>query len=341
VSVVRRLASWLAQLIRFLAYGWAVSLFVVVRQVVRSICAWFHRRALPERERKVSHDDCVSVPRGTVSRPDPLIYSQLELMGLGLAVTWDNPDVQLYRNGTAVSSSDLAPATEYEVVARVWNNSTQASVVALPVKFFVLSFGIGTTLDLIEVTTIPVLGVKGGPNHPAFASVRWTTPSVPGHYCLQVILDPVDDENVGNNIGSENTLVGVAHSPAAFAFQLRNASDRRQQFHFEVDTYELPPIPPCGEAEVVPDRQPDTGPLIARASNRRVPPQHDRRNYPVPDGWSVSIVPAEPQLGSRDSIEIHVEITPPIGFAGRAAFNVNGFDDAGLRGGVTLHVQSA
>ena len=33
-----------------------------------------------------------------------MIYDQYYLTGLGLAVTWDNPDIQLYLNGSPVSS---------------------------------------------------------------------------------------------------------------------------------------------------------------------------------------------------------------------------------------------
>ena len=33
-------------------------------------------------------------------------------------------------------------------------------------------------------------------------------------------------------------------------------------------------------------------------------------------------------------------MTPPSGFAGRQAFNVNGYNDLGLAGGVTLYVDA-
>jgi hypothetical protein len=76
-------------------------------------------------------------------RPDPLIYSQQYLMGLGLAVTWDNPDIWLERNGSRVSSHAIEPDTEYEIVARIWNGSTDAPVPLLHVRFSYLSFGGG------------------------------------------------------------------------------------------------------------------------------------------------------------------------------------------------------
>ena len=169
------------------------------------------------------------IPRGAVSHPDPLIYSQTELINLGLAVTWDNPDVQLFRAGAPVSSWDLDPATDYEVVAQGLEQVHRRSGVGLRVMFFVLSFGIGGHAEPIGGTSIPNLGVKGGPNHPAFASITWTTPAVPGHYCIQVLLDPTDDEDYGNNLGGgehprrAGALPGRLHLRAA----QRHAPPRR------------------------------------------------------------------------------------------------------------------
>lgn len=81
-------------------------------------------------------------------QPDPLIYSQQYLQSLGLAVTWHNPDIHLERPsapGVEVDSNKLDPDTEYVVVAHVWNSSTTAAAVDMPVKLSYLSFGIGTT----------------------------------------------------------------------------------------------------------------------------------------------------------------------------------------------------
>ncbi len=73
----------------------------------------------------------------------------------------------------------------------------------------------------------------------------------------------------------------------------------------------------------------------------QVPAQHDRRNYPVPDGWRIDVVPSEPSVDADGSVPVHVQITPPAGFVGRKAFNVNGFNDLGLAGGVTLYVDAS
>jgi len=74
------------------------------------------------------------------------------------------------------------------------------------------------------------LGVKGGAGCPAFATTKWKTPAVAGHFCLQVSFSWGDDSNPYNNLGQENVLVGISHSPVTFQFQLRN--DKRLPSNF-------------------------------------------------------------------------------------------------------------
>lgn len=346
MTALRRLRDALLLFLRILFVDWqSQSPFVAL---VRDMCALLRRRLarrrLPERERKASDESCVTVPRGMVKHPDPLIYSQLELMRLGYAVTWNNPDVQLFRAGLPVSSWDLEPATEYEVVARVWNKSRDAPVIALPVIFSMLSFGIGARLDVIGVDSIPHLGVKGGPNSPAFARTTWTTPATAGHYCIQVFLDPADDADRGNNLGGENTLVGHPDSPAEFPFELRNDTRQNQTYRFELDTYEIPPVRDCSNPveEPQPENRPETdGPRLPATSVRAVPAAHDRRNYPLPTGWSVDISPESPGLAPEESVTVRAVVTPPEGFVGRQAINVNAFHSLGPAGGVTFYVDVA
>ncbi len=246
-------------------------------------------------------------------------------MSQGLVVTWDNPDIALYRNGALVPSSQLASDTEYEIVARIWNNSTDAPVAMLPVVFSYLSFGIATLSHPIASDTVN-LGVKGGPNHPAFARVKWRTPTAAGHYCIQVFLDWFDDANPNNNLGQENTLVRTAHSPADFLFVLRNNTAQRQLYRFEVDTYRLPRIPYCDPGK--------------RTASGRISEQHNRQNFPVPPGWRVEINPPHPVLAPAEEKSIAVRITPPAGFTGNQGFNVNAFYEHVFAGGVTLYVSS-
>jgi hypothetical protein len=72
----------------------------------------------------------IDVPPHTYKRPDPMIYSQYYLMSKGIAVTWDNPDIQLFNiAGGAVPSHGLSPTTPYEICARIWNGSTDAPAI--------------------------------------------------------------------------------------------------------------------------------------------------------------------------------------------------------------------
>ncbi|HKW02570.1 MAG TPA: hypothetical protein VJN96_22280 [Vicinamibacterales bacterium] len=281
-----------------------------------------HHGKVPTPER------CVPLDNPAFVRPDPMIYDQYFLISLGLDVTWDNPDIQLFLNGAPVSSSDLLAGTTYDVVAQIWNNSTDAPVVGLPVAFSFLDFGVGTVSVPIGSTTVD-LGVKGGPNCPAFAHMSWTTPTTPGHYCVQVLLQPADDSNAQNNLGQENTNVGVAHSPAVFTWTLRNVTDAKQTYRFETDAYVLGTPDQCDA---------NSGSDAARRARLA---RHRRGTHPVPAGWTVTVNPATPTLDPGQEIAITVSATPPPGFTGEQPLNVNAFHSKGLAGGVTLTVRHA
>jgi hypothetical protein len=314
-------------ILQSLVYGWVIA----VRNLWTVICRLYRlslRRKHRGRAGRASRNRCVPISDPAFVRPDPLIYDQYYLTSLGLAVTWDNPDIQLYLNGSPVSSSLLQPATPYEIVAQVWNNSTDAPVVALPVAFSYLDFGMGTVSVPIGSTQVD-LGVKGGPNCPAFVTMTWITPTTPGHYCIQVLLEPVDDINLNNNLGQENTNVGTAHSPAVFTLTLRNNTRLTQSYSFEVDAYTPPALEPCDGAA---NGEKERSARIAR---------HQRGLDPVPAGWNVNIDPAAPTITTGQSIPLTVTVTPPGGFAGDQTFNVNAFHTDGLAGGVTLTVAAA
>lgn len=294
------------------------------------------------REERVSPEPCVPIRHPALQQPDPLIYSQAYLMQLGLAVTWDNPDITLLKNGASVSSAELQPDTEYQVLARIWNGSTEAPVVGMPVHLTLHGFGIGTNGTLIG-TTVVDLGVLGGPGCPATAAVSWRTPLVAGHYCIRVTLDWSDDANPNNNVGQENTNVAAAASPARTTFNLRNDDpERRHVFRLEADAYVIPELEECGPEH----RGRDLQRRAERAGRRRaaqrgqvVPDtrrRHDRQAHPLPDGWSVEIAPNQVELEAGEERVVEVQVTPPDGFTGRQVLNINGFHEAGLAGGVTL-----
>jgi hypothetical protein len=324
------------------------------------------RRTLSHNAKGRSLGECTPIKRPEFKRPDPLIYSQSYLMGLGVAVTWDNPDITLQKvtgplhpnappdPSLTVPSSKLEPDTEYDVVARIWNGSDAAPVVGLGVKFSVHGFAIGALHQPIGVATAN-LGVKGGPGCPAFARTRWRTPASRGHYCIQVLLDWFDDLNPANNLGQENTLVGMATSPAQFEFTLGNRQKERRTFRFEVDAYAIPETPSCELIDRARERDARNAERRRRENLRApivagrpetfpspdVPPQHLRRNHPLPEGWTVELQPAEPTLGAGDEMPVNVIVTPRPGFVGRQPINVNAFDAGGFVGGVTLYVEKA
>jgi len=314
----------IALFFKTLFFDWVIALRDLTK-VSKKLLSRGHRRYYGHKKFP-SPNRCVPISDPAFTRPDPLIYDQYFLTSLGLAVTWDNPDIQLFLNGSPVSSDLILPGTTYEIVAQVWNNSTDAPVVALPVAFSFLDFGMGAVSVPIGSTEID-LGVKGGPGCPAFAKVPWTTPTTPGHYCIQVLLQPVDDTNFNNNLGQENTNVGTAHSPAVFTFTLRNDTKQAQSYEFAVDAYTLGTPDPCQSGA--------TSDQVSRARLAR----HRRGSHPVPAGWDVQINPAAPALAPDQSLPITVTATPPSGFTGNQVLNVNAFHGNGLAGGVTLTVQ--
>jgi hypothetical protein len=312
-------------IVQTLLYGWLDALQDLLQTMCDLLRRWWDRQG---RGKVPTPQRCVPINEPAFVRPDPLIYDQYYLTSLGLSVTWDNPDIQLYLNGTPVSSSQLQPGTTYEVAAQIWNNSTDAPVVNMPVAFSFLEFGIGTVNVPIGSSRID-LGVKAGPNCPAVASMSWTTPTTPGHYCLQVQLQPPDDTNPQNNLGQENTDVGSAHSAAVFAFTLRNDTDLVHTYTFLADAYTPGTPDPC---EGTRDPEKDRRERMAR---------HERGSQPVPSGWQVTTDPEAPSLEPGQSTSVTVTATPPGGFSGSQALNVNAFHEYGLAGGVTLTVMAA
>jgi hypothetical protein len=267
-----------------------------------------------------------------------MIYDQYYLMSLGLPVSWTNPDIAIFQNGVEVSPSDLTAATTYQVVARIWNGSTDAPVAGLPLSFSYLSFGIGTQSNPIGETAVN-LGVLGGPDQPAFATMDWTTPATPGHYCIQVLLMPASDSNWSNNLGQENTHVALAQSPASTSFQLRNDTRLPQRYRFQADGYTIPELPPC-PPELV-SIKPDLASRVAAVQQSAAGTE-----VPLPEGWSVIIDPQTPTLDPAEEITVNVTIEPPDTFAGTEVVNIHAFRIPArqhngvpvLAGGVTFNV---
>jgi hypothetical protein len=327
MTFVRQFGATLWTFIRILVFdGWR-ALFQVALGFLAPFRTVFGIGVFaPGRRQAKGSPNCIPISHPAFKVPDPMIYSQYYLMGLGFAVTWNNPDIVLRKGGAEVSPSKLEADTDYEIVAQIWNNSLDAPVVDLPVSFSYLSFGIGTMSHPITAPGAPVhvtLGVRGGLHHPAYATAIWRTPAAPGHYCIQVKLDPHVDANYANNLGQTNTQVAQAASPAEFSFVMRNNSSKEEVVHFKTDTYYLPEPPPCGPG----------------GTSKFDPRTHSTALYPIPPGWTVVLTPNEPVMAPAEERTIAVEITPPDAFSGAKAFNINAYNGANaFLGGVTLYV---
>ena len=323
---------WLVFYLAILVLFGLIGLVRVILGVLRKMC----RKAFgdPKGTGSAGHPPSrgIHLPPHTYKRPDPMIYDQYYLMSKGLAITWDNPDIQLFDGPNPVSASDIGTSKTYTIRARIWNNSVDAPAVNMLVLFYYLSFGVGTIKHYIGSTFVDV-PVKGAVGLPATAAHAWTTPATAGHYCLLVELVWPDDANPYNNLGQENLNVKKLASPATFEFTLRNDSRFRRTFTLRADAYERPARQPC------PDRPigaPPRGNIEADPFAR-----HRLNNHPVPANWHVDFSPGSPiTLGPEEEQVVTVTVTAPTGFVGRQVINVNAFADDELVGGVTLYAES-
>jgi hypothetical protein len=199
------------------------DLIKIIVERIRDACRWQKRYG---DKRPVV---CLPVPAGIYLRPDASIYSQSYLMSLGMAVTWDNPDISLTDlGGNVIGSHDLLPSTQYIVKATIHNRSNQAPAPSMPVNFSLISFGVGGDTVQKICSTLVNLPVRGAPGEPTLARITWTTPALPGHYCIQVDAIWPDDANPLDNTGQENTVVrgGQAWAEARFHHSSAQRSPR-------------------------------------------------------------------------------------------------------------------
>jgi hypothetical protein len=321
---------WLLLYLSILVLFGLIGLVRVIQGVLRKWC----RKAFGDPKGKGSEGHPpsrgIKLPPHTYKRPDPMIYSQSYLMSKGIAITWDNPDIQLFDGSTPVSSSDIGTNKNYKIRAQLWNVSVDAPVVNMLVRFYYLSFGAGTVKHYIGETFVDV-PVKGAVGLPAIAEHSWTTPTTAGHYCIQVELLWPDDANPHNNLGQENINVKKLNSPkATFEFMLRNDSAFRRRLVLRADSYRLPPRRPC----------PDRPWMLARTDHDPYA-GHRLNAHPIPPGWQITFQPGDVVVLAPESEQlITVKVTAPDGFVGRQAINVNAFDGDDLVGGVTLYAES-
>ena len=295
---------------------------------------------------------CLDLSPTVHLRADPMLYSQYWLMSQGLAVTWDNPDIQIYDMfGNPVAPVGLIPDQDYQVVVRIWNNSYGAPAASLGVDLSFMHIGFGNTRFPIGFTTAN-LGVKGSTHCPAFAKFIWHTPALKGHYCLLAQLIWSDDANPNNNLGQKNTLVGETHSPAQFVFTVTNEATVARRFELEVDVYSIPELPRCSDAPSLETTRLGSAKNAGRyaESQARWAAALLKQAYgmfPVTGGWKVTISPQDFELAADGSRDVNVSIEFAAGkFIGAENFNIHGFatppdGPRKLVGGVTLNVQGS
>jgi hypothetical protein len=331
--VIAQLINRIPQIVLSVFPGWPKAAATFIGAILKRVA---YRRRL---KRLNYPRRCSVLPPDVYKRPDPMIYCQEYLLAQGLAVTWDNPDIQLFKGGVAISSSELLPDTDYLIVARIWNGSSEAPAINLPVDFSFMSFGVGAQTIALGRTFVD-LPVNGAPGHPAAAEFVWHTPATPGHYCLLVDLVWADDANPANNRGQENTDVRKLNSPRAeLTFPLRNPRPAPRRIRLEADAYELAARPTCeGRSPQKDVRMSEEERKSHLAEARR---RAGRGRFPVPPGWTVTISPPSLELAAGEARDIKVEVVAPDGFSGRKSFNVNALAGDRLMGGITLTVEGA
>lgn len=317
-------------------WGRIVPGFKALWRAIKAVACRLAKGELHRPPRPSRTGCCIDLPQSVYKRADPLVYSQYYLMAQGLAVTWDNPDIDVFDGATLVTGP-LKPAHPYRVRVRVWNGSYDAPAVGVGVELSYLSFGAQTVSHPIAAGAVN-LGAKGTIDCPAFAEFAWTTPADGGHYCLQARLVWADDANQNNNLGQKNVNIAAATSPARFKFMVRNHASVPRRFALEADAYGLPPLPLCREE----GQRPPSRLQESRARWAKAKREQGYGQFPLPNDWTVEITPQDFGLEPNGEREIDVAIEPKDpAFRGAKTFNVHVFtsdEDAPRRllGGVSL-----
>lgn len=180
---------------------------------------WLCRLYLILFRRPKRGDPCVYVPERIINRPDPCIYAQFLLMKLNQPVTWDNPDVALFRNGVEQNTYDLTASTKYQVVITVHNSSRDKPADGTLVEVRWIEFGAGGQIRHPITTLTADVPVWPGVKQ---VQTEWETPATPGHYCIEVELFHTGDGNPANNLGWNNTQVKAAASQVRTPIRIFN-----------------------------------------------------------------------------------------------------------------------
>lgn len=155
--------------------------------------------------------------------PDPYTYCQWDsstwhLNSQGGDPRWNSPSIQLYdASGNPVASNDLEVGTTYTVEATVYNDAN-AVATDTTVAFGWTFWGGGQDNWITMGSDTVTVPANGGQ---VTASVSWT-PSITGHCCIRTTIYHPWDENLGNNLGQENTHVHPVASPGEISITFGN-----------------------------------------------------------------------------------------------------------------------
>jgi hypothetical protein len=161
----------------------------------------------PVRQRPV-RDCCCITPADPPDRPDPAIYSQVELLANGVEPSWNSPDI------TTNFWSPWRLMVESEVKVR--NLSATASAVNVHVHFYISTFGIGTARTLLLSRMLNLAPSQEALlKFPLPQSVLADDPLIGTH----VIIEHSADANTANNRGSQ-TIYGAFTTVVGRSFQI-------------------------------------------------------------------------------------------------------------------------
>lgn len=223
-----------------LANIWALLLWLL--GLLTLLC----RRRWHDQE-KYKKQKCIEIPPDVARRPDPCIYSQPYLAAKGMAVTWDNPDIQItLPSSVPVSSGELQADTDYLVQATIHNASFDAAIgVEVRCLYRPWSFDspdrVPVEIDAngdpaVRIVHIPPWGQQ-------LATFTWRTPHVAEgqeHFCIQVECFHAADREPNNNLGQENTKVQATASETRLMVPLFNRRQEAREFRISADEYRIP-----------------------------------------------------------------------------------------------------
>lgn len=161
-------------------------------------------------EKTPEGDSCVVFPGHVIRKPDPCIYSQFLLMQLEQPVSWDNPDIRIFRGGVEQDTYNLTAGTDYDLEITVHNSSRDKPANGTSVDVQWIEFGAGGQVRHPIAALAADVPIWPGTD---VVATGWRTPDTPGHYCIEVELSHPDDGNPANNRGWNNTQVYAANSP--------------------------------------------------------------------------------------------------------------------------------